>query len=335
MEQKYLVSVVIPVYKVAEYLPFCLDSISRQTFDELEVILVDDGSPDECGKICDEYALNHKNTHVIHQPNQGLSAARNNGARASRGVYITFLDSDDVVSDDYVETLYTLIIENHADISVGLLVPFWGKKGAVVRSSAVYTTEIYDTEHALEEMLYGQKYGVQGPDKLYKRKLVIDNPFPIGKLHEDQAAMYKIVGKCSKIVYTNKPIYFYRQRETSIVHMHVTKEHLYGLEAVKEQLEYIKYNYPNIINAAKVRMAIVVCKWIPGLSNGSKEDMEMFRYLRSELMPYYNSIMKNSRVTKALKLRVFAIKLGFYPAKIIFGIIEFLRIKRSQNRIVS
>lgn len=335
MKQEYSVSVVIPIYKVAEYLPYCLESIDRQTFDDLEVILVDDGSPDCCGKLCDEYAERKENVIVIHQPNQGLSAARNNGARASNGKYITFLDSDDVVSDDYIETLYNLIESTGAEISVGLLVPFWGEKGAVTKLDKNYQIEVYDTEHALEEMLYGQKYGVQGPDKLYKRELVIDDPFPVGKLHEDQAAMYKIIGKCTKLVYTNKQIYFYRQRNSSIVHTHVTKDHLYGLEAVKEQLEYIREHYPRIINAAEVRMAIVVCKWIPGLSYFSKEDKEMFRYLRRELMPFYESIIRNSRVTKALKTRVFSIKLGFFPAKIIFRFVESLRVKKSESRVIS
>ena len=335
MEKKDLVSIVIPVYKVAEYLPFCLDSIDRQTYKDLEVVLVDDGSPDNCGELCDNYASHRDNVKVIHQPNQGLSAARNSGAKESSGQYVTFLDSDDVVSDDYVETLYCLIKKNDADISVGLLVPFWGEKGATTKTNKESKINVYDTEHALEEMLYGQKYGVQGPDKLYKRDLVIDDPFPVGKLHEDQAAMYKIIAKCKKLVYINKPIYFYRQRTSSIVHTHVSKEHLYGLEAVKNQLDFIKKYYPSIVNAAEVRMAIVVCKWIPGLSGRSKEDREMFKFLRSELMPFYKSIIGNPRVTKALKARVMAVKCGFYPAKIIFSIIESLRVKKSENRVSS
>ena len=193
----------------------------------------------------------------------------------------------------------------------------------------------FDTTRALEEMLYGQKYGVQGPDKLYKRYLVTDDPFPVGKLHEDQAAMYKIIAKCNKLVYTDKPIYFYRQRTTSIVHTRVTKEHLYGLEAVKEQMRFVKNNYPKIESAAAVRVAIVVCKWIPGLGNGTKEDKDMFKYLRSELMPYYKSIMNNNRVTKALKIRLLSIKLGYYPSKYVFKIVEGMRIQKSKNRVVS
>ena len=333
MEKQYLVSVVIPVYKVAKYLSYCLESIAKQSFANYEVVLVDDGSPDECGKICDDYARIHDNAKVIHQKNQGLSAARNNGAKASSGKYITFVDSDDVVSYDYLDTLYSLISRNNADVSIGLLVPFWGEKGAESKDKHSHQIELFDTEHALEEMLYGQKYGVQGPDKLYKRELVIDDPFPVGKLHEDQAAMYKIIAKCKSVAYINKPIYFYRQRMTSIVHTRVTKKHLYGLEAVKEQLNFINNNYPPIVNAAKVRVAIVICKWLPGISNGTKEDKEMFEYLRNELMPYYESIMNNSRVTKALKARLVAIKLGYIPSMLFFKFIEKLRITKSRNRV--
>ena len=330
------ISVIIPVYKVEEYLPFCLKSIENQTFKNFETILVDDGSPDKCGELCDNYARNHSNVIVIHQKNQGLSGARNNGAKASSGKYVTFIDSDDVISDDYLETLYNLIIKNNADISVGLLVPFWGEESAESKiTGGSYRINVYDTEHALEEMLYGQKYGVQGPDKLYRRELVINDPFPVGKLHEDQAAMYKIIAKCRKLAYINKPIYFYRQRTSSIVHTRVTKDHLYGIEAVKEQLAFMEEYYPNIVNAAEVRMAIVICKWIPGLSNGTKEDKEMFEYLRNELMPYYKSIMRNPRVTNALKARLLSIKLGFYSSKFTFMIIENLRVNKSKNRVES
>lgn len=335
MDKEYLVSVVIPVYKVEKYLPYCFESIKKQTFENYEIVLVDDGSPDKCGKICDDFATLFDNVKVIHQKNQGLSAARNNGAKMSSGKYITFLDSDDVVSKDYIETLYTLVIENEADISVGLLVPFWGEESAEIKRNCSNKLEIFDTEKALEEMMYGQKFGVQGPDKLYKRDLVVNDPFPIGKLHEDQAAMYKIIANCKKLAYTNKPIYFYRQRNESIVHTRVTKEHLYGLEAVKMQLDYINSNYPSVVNAAKVRMAIVICKWIPGLANGTREDKQMFNYLRAELMPYYDSIIDNSRVTKALKVRLRAIKMGFYPSMYIFKFMKILQIRKSKNRVKS
>ena len=335
MENKFLISVVIPVYKVEEYLQYCLESISRQSFTNYEVVLVDDGSPDNCGKMCDEYAIIHSNTKVVHQKNQGLSVARNIGAKVSSGKYITFLDSDDVVSVDYLETLYSLIFENEIDISVGLLVPFWGEKSAERKEEQRYRIELFDTEQALEEMLYGQRYGVQGPAKLYRRELVIKDPVPVGKLHEDQAAMYKIIANCKKLAYINKPIYFYRQRTTSIVHTHVTKAHLYGLEAVNEQMNFIKTNFPSIVNAAEVRVAIIVCKWIPGLIGNTEEDKAMFKYLQNELMPYYKSIMSNPRVTRALKTRVVAVRLGFFPSMFIFKFIEGLRIRKSKNRVIS
>ena len=331
----YVVSVIVPVYKVEDYLPFCIESLINQTFKDYEIVLVDDGSPDNCGNICDQYASEYNNIFVIHQKNQGLSGARNNGAKKSHGEYITFVDSDDVVSNDYLEVLYKLIKENNTDISVGLLVPFWGENSADTRVNKTYYTEVYNTEKALEEMLYGQKYGVQGPDKLYKRELVVNDPFPVGKLHEDQAAMYKIISRCDKLAYINKPIYFYRQRETSIVHSRVTKEHLYGLEAVKEQMSFIKEHYPAIVNAAAVRVAIVICKWIPGLSKGTKDDKEMFNLLRSELLPYYSCIMGNKRVTKAMKSRLFSIKMGYYPSRLVFKVVEKMRIQKSKNRVIS
>jgi len=329
------ISVIVPVYSVEKYLPYCIESIYNQTINNFELVLVDDGSPDNSGNICDDYANIHDNTIVVHQDNQGLSAARNNGVKASSGEYVTFVDSDDVVSPDYLETLYSIITEYNADISVGLLVPFWGEGFAVSKLKRKHSINVYGTEQALEEMLYAQKYGVQGPCKLYKRCLVENEPFPLGKLHEDQAAMYKIVAKSNRLVYIDKPIYFYRQRRTSIVHTRITKEHLYGLDAVKEQMDFIKNNYPRIIDAAAVRFAIVICKWIPGLQKGTYEDKEMFEYLRAELMPYYSIIMNNKRVTRALKSRVFSIKMGFYPSKYVFMLIEKMRIRKSKARVYS
>lgn len=331
------ISVIVPVYNVEKYLPYCLQSLERQIYKGFELILVDDGSPDQCGKICDDYAKSHANTIVIHQENQGLSVARNNGVKRSIGEYITFIDSDDLVSDDYLSTLYELIIKYEADISVGKLCAFWGEATASYKpnKNKPYIIYEYETEKALEEMMYGLKYGVQGCNKLFRRQLVEMVHFPVGKLHEDQGTMYKIVNQSRKLVYINKPIYFYRQREDSIVHTKLTEAHLYGLEAVKEQLAFIQEKFPNIVSAAEFRVAIVVFKWIPGILSGTPEDKKAFQYLRSEVLPYCKSIIHNKRVSKTMKVRTIAIRLGYFPSQWAFRILDVLRKSKSKAYINS
>ena len=331
MDNYISISIIVPVYNVEKYLPYCLESISRQHYEDYELILVDDGSTDKSGKICDDYKDLHNNVIVVHQKNQGLSAARNNGAAASRGKYITFMDSDDVISEYYLSTLVNNLNNFDADISVGRILSFVGEKQATIKTKERENAQIhvYNTENALEEMLYGFKFGVQGPCKLYKRELVINNPYPVGKLHEDQGTTYKIIASSKKLVYTDKPLYFYRQRSGSIVHTHFTQEHLYGLNAAKQQLEFVESNFPGIVNAAKMRIAIVIFKWIPGLS--LFKDRELFKSFKQELLPYYKTILSDKRVTKAFKIKLIATMIGFLPAKIVFKIFGYLKILKNKN----
>lgn len=329
------ISVIVPVYNVEKYLPYCLQSIERQTYQHFELVLVDDGSSDRCGVLCDEYAQKHSNTVVIHQSNQGLSAARNNGMKKAQGKYVAFVDSDDIISEDYLNSLHTLITQYNADVSVGNMNVFWGEGKAGRKKDNVSHIFRYDTEEALEQMLYAKQYGVAACGKLFTREVLKGIEFPVGKLHEDQGTMYKILGQCRSLVYTDKPLYFYRQRSNSIVHTRVTPAHLYGLEAVKEQLDYIKRCYPNIIPAAEFRFAIVIFKWIPGITSRQVHDKEMFAYLRGELMPYYHSIMHNPSVSRAMKVRTLAVKCGYYPTRIVFHALDILKRRKSRQHVLA
>ena len=180
------VSVIVPVYKVEEYLPRCLDSLAAQTYPNLEIVLVDDGSPDRCGELCDAFAHERSNVLVLHQSNQGLSAARNDGVKASQGEYITFVDSDDFVSRDYVEYLMSMILKNHCDIYVGNYLPVYHNDAPSVRKKRD-CQELLTNEEALIEAFYSVKFGVSAWAKMYKRALVEKYPYPPGKLFEELA----------------------------------------------------------------------------------------------------------------------------------------------------
>lgn len=212
-----LISIIIPIYKVEPYLRRCLDSIVNQTYTNLEIILVDDGSPDGCPAICDEYATKDKRIIVIHKENGGLSDARNAGLDICKGKYISFVDSDDWVADCYIEILFDSIKKYNADISVCKF-----KKTAY--SINLRTDKIESSFQVLSSLEAVKKLWT--PDspyfgtawaKLYKKKLWNDIRFPIGQIHEDDYTLYKILFNAINTVFLETSLYFYFQRNDSIM----------------------------------------------------------------------------------------------------------------------
>jgi glycosyltransferase involved in cell wall biosynthesis len=316
------VSIVIPVYKVEKYLRKCLDSVVAQTYKNIEVILVDDGSPDDCGRICDEYAEIYSFIKVIHQNNQGLSAARNNAVPQSTGEFITFIDSDDFVTPDYVEYLVSLMKKNRAEISVGGTVYQYEKK-PIKAPKEETKTGFCSVEKALINMNYGQDFSVYAWGKLYKRELVERNPYPVGKLYEDLANTYIIVSSSNGVAYGNKQIYYWLQRAGSIMHSGFNEKQFDGIDAVNNQLAFVAENYPNAIQAAKVRYMAKIAE-LMSIAFQSTNSESIYKRLKSE-MRYYNEVMADPKVKKSLKIRLVALKSGYYPAKTVFAVHEKLK----------
>ena len=209
-----LVSIIVPIYKVEPYLRRCLDSIVNQTYTNLEIILVDDGSPDNCPQICDEYAAKDKRIIVIHKENGGLSDARNAGLDICKGEYISFVDSDDWVDEKYIEVLLSLSIKENTDIVIGEYVKTNGK---IPQKEENVWTKTYSSKEALirlfskNNITYTVSWG-----KLYKKELFNSIRFPIGKYHEDEFTTYILFYRSTKIAYTNKVIYYYFRHSNSI-----------------------------------------------------------------------------------------------------------------------
>lgn len=211
-----MISIVVPVYKVEPYICQCIDSILNQTYQNLDVILIDDGSPDNCGRICDEYALKDSRVRVFHGENKGLSAARNLGLRVAVGEYIGFVDSDDWIESDMFESLITLMNRYKADISIcGVRI----EKGELVQQSKneesiekVMTRDEAIFEHISESI---DQYVW---NKLYRASLWKDIVFPEGRNFEDVCTFYRILLASKKVVYKSDRMYHYRQRGNSIVY---------------------------------------------------------------------------------------------------------------------
>lgn len=210
-----LISIIVPIYNVELYLRRCLDSVLNQTYTNLEIILVDDGSPDGCPQICDEYAVKDKRIIVIHKENGGLSAARNAGLDICKGEYISFIDSDDWVSEKYIETLFNISTKENADIAIG---EYISTSGNILKEQNSIFTKAFSSKEALFRLFSKNNttYTISCA-KLYKRELFSSLRFPIGKYHEDEFTTYILFYNSKKIVYTSEILYYYYQRAGSIV----------------------------------------------------------------------------------------------------------------------
>lgn len=211
-----LITVVIPCYNVDAYLPKCIDSIIEQTYRNIEIFLVDDGSPDRCGLICDEYAEKDIRIKVIHKNNGGLSDARNVAIELAEGEYLTFVDSDDYVTNDYVESLYKLIVENDAQMSITQCIPFLeGTKPVDAKQTEI--TTVFDTNAALINMFYQKEFDNSAWAKMYHCSLFKSGiRYPKGWLYEDLSTTYRLMMLCSKIAFSSYENYYYLLRKNSI-----------------------------------------------------------------------------------------------------------------------
>lgn len=238
-----LVSVIVPVYNVEPYLRECVDSIIAQTYFNLEIILVDDGSPDKCPEICDEYAKKDNRVKVIHQNNGGLAHARNVGIANSNGEYLTFVDSDDYVSNDYVESLYKGLIESEADISIASLIAFKESESFGVALKRTPFVEVTKKDYFKEYVSIKAEKSmpfITAWNKLYKKELFREIKYPKGKLYEDAFTTYKLIDKAKKIVYSTTKLYYYRLNPQSILGQSFKEKHLEMVEAFRGTFDYFQ-----------------------------------------------------------------------------------------------
>lgn len=212
------ISVIVPIYKVEPYLRQCVDSILGQTFRDFELILVDDGSPDGCPAICDEYAKMDSRVKVIHKENGGLSSARNVGLDVAKGEYIAFVDSDDWIHLEYLEQLMNAIQSQNADMSVCNIIPSyppdytgWKRKVSVLEYEKLTQQQMADRLTEKANWFY-----VVAWNKLYRRGIWDRLRFPEGFIHEDEAVIHRVIRSCQKIAVIPEPLYYYRQLPSSI-----------------------------------------------------------------------------------------------------------------------
>ena len=250
-----LISVIIPVYNVEKYLIKCLDSIINQTYKNIEIILIDDGSPDNCGRICDEYAKRDYRIKVIHKKNEGVAAARNEGLKESKGNYITFVDSDDIVKDDYIEYLYNILTKNDADIACCNFEYIYEQKTNYnKRECKEEKIIVYDKKEALENLLYQKEIDTSPWGKIYRKDIFKGIMFPTGKIYEDFGTIYKTIINANRVVYGNQKKYLYLQRNTSTIGREFCEKDFDMLELAIEMKKYIMDKYPELEDAINSRI---------------------------------------------------------------------------------
>lgn len=297
MENNLLITIVIPVYNVEKYIESCINSVLHQTYSNLEIIMVDDGSTDNSGVLCEKFARQDKRIKVVHQKNQGLSGARNAGINIANGNYLFFLDSDDFILNDTIEKLVKLSVENNADLVVcdnARCSDNETYEDYIARQKDIKTILI-DEEQKMKIFLTESKIKVVAWGKLYKKFLFDKIRFPIGRYNEDNFTTYKIVHSAKRIVVTSFCGYIYRVSASSITNQSFKIKHWDDVEGKLEQLEFIEMNYPDLKNAAKAAV-VYACNQVLFLMGASGcKDI----YILDRSKKYYRKFEKYYLVSNA------------------------------------
>lgn len=239
------VGVIVPVYKVEKYIRKCVDSLLAQTYQNIEIILVDDGSPDRCPEICDEYAEKYSNVVCYHKENGGLSDARNYGVRRTDCKWIAFVDSDDYVEKTYISTLVGLQKKAGADLVI-TRASRENEDGSGKQKHTPFKSFAANNREALYEVYAGVKVGWSAYGKLYKREVLLEVPFPDGYF-EDSACMYKIIERSSRIVIGDyEENYHYIQRDGSILCSPLNEKHMHIFDIAKEFEQFVNEKHPDM-----------------------------------------------------------------------------------------
>lgn len=239
------ISIIIPIYNVEKFIHKCIQSVLNQTYMNVEIIMVDDGSTDKSGIIADEYAAKYNNMKVIHQENRGLSGARNTGIKASKGKYIGFVDSDDFIEPYMFERLVNILKNSDSDMAI-CNYDLVDASGTVMVAEEIVENEIFNRDNAFAKLCMDKNfYYITAVNKLYKREFLEKIAFPLGKYHEDEFTAHLFLNECEKIVSTSERLYHYVQRSNSITSVKGSINRLDSMYALLERSDFfhsLKYN---------------------------------------------------------------------------------------------
>lgn len=305
MEEK--VSIIVPVYNVEKYLEKCLESIIMQSYYNLEILIIDDGSTDNSLNICYRYRDMDQRVYVIHKKNGGLSDARNVGIKNSTGKYICFVDSDDYIEKEYVKRMYQQIEENTADICCCGKIIESTKKSFCVNAG---TDFVVNSKEALKYYLLKNEIDNSAVDKLYRKELFEEIKFPVGRYYEDIGTIYKVFLKADKIVHIKDPLYHYVMRKGSISHEDYSNRQLDSLYMTKEAVICIENTYPELKEFADAYYALEMVSTVRRLYHqyGNKVANRKYGNIIDEYNKNYDIFIRNQYIPFIKKIMMWLIK---------------------------
>ena len=283
-----LISVIVPVYKVEAYLDRCVQSIVDQIYRNLEIILVDDGSPDNCGAMCDAWAKKDSRIKVIHKENGGLSDARNAGMAAATGEYIAFVDSDDWLDVQMYQHLHEAMTETDSDIASCGARRVWLDGTPARELLGVNRDCVLEQEAAMEALLTAQGLVMTVWNKLYRRSLVDGVKFLVGMIHEDEFWSWQVIARAKRVVTVKESYYNYLQRGSSIMGAGFTEKRFVVIQAKIERQKYIEANMPRLKDTGRADM-VFTCMYL-GIealeAMGRKDADPCMKYLKDTVKSY-------------------------------------------------
>lgn len=300
-----MISVIVPVYNVEDYLHYAIESLENQTYKDMEVLLVDDGSSDGSGPLCDQYAQQYDWVTSYHKVNGGLSDARNYGVLKAKGDWITFLDPDDYLEPCALELLAEIQGRTQADMVSGKVEPtahYHRYQHFLLDQLDLDQVKVYDKAKALTEMLYGDLVTVSACGKLYRKELLEKAPFPKGRIYEDLYVISEHLNHAQSVALFHLPIYHYYHRPGSITASAFTPKQYEFYEAIDHLKEVVNATYPE---SSELQEAII-SRFFTGslliftmIHDGNSAE---FKRLQEKMRPYLPLVLKNARVSKRRKI---------------------------------
>lgn len=282
MDNAPLISVIVPVYKTEQYLNKCISSITNQTYKNLEIILVDDGSPDRSGEICDIWAVKDSRIKVIHKRNNGGGAARNVALDIAQGQLIAFVDSDDYIAPDMYAHLYKLL-EQGADIAECSYQNAWDDD--VIFENTAWHQYLYNTDTAMALHIQDRAFRQLIWNKLYRQVIIGDIRFPEGKKIDDEFFTYRVLGNARKLIQSDKICYAYRQQKDSVMHSMSSTARLQAVEAKVQRQAYVERKFP-ALTALNLRNL-----WFSCLYQGQLALREMDQIEAKQVVHYLSMVL--------------------------------------------
>ena len=308
-----LISVIVPIYNVEKYLPECIDSIINQTYKNIEILLINDGLTDNCDKICDEYSKKDERIKVIHKENGGLSDARNCGIDIANGEYIAFVDSDDYLSEQFIEKLYISIIENNTKLSQCNFVKVTNNYVEIEKRGYNEKIKTKSGYEMIKDLYTNHWENIVAWNKLYAKELFNDLRYPYGKIHEDEFITYQVLYKLDNVAIVEEYLYKYRQNENSITGEKFKLQRLDVLKALEERIKFFEqknekqlYEMSLIAYLWKLKECYVKTrKYINDSKDIQKETIEKYKANSKK-------VLKLKAMGKLIKIKILIFYV-FYP----------------------